>query len=140
MSTCVLKALPGKLDMKRHSPSVLYVLIRRLVIAFDFRMKQCQVFSHQGPKKNTKLQILIHAVLPNIPTLIKCTNPFELKGSWAVMYNFIQILKVSSVTKPITAESDQTTHTLVADNHKMEDRLIHVMWVNNYFYIHSVKS
>ena len=26
MSTCVLKALPGKLDIKRHSPSILYVL------------------------------------------------------------------------------------------------------------------
>ena len=24
MSTCVLKALPGKLDIKRHSPSILY--------------------------------------------------------------------------------------------------------------------
>ena len=26
MSTSVLKALPGKLDIKRHSPSILYVL------------------------------------------------------------------------------------------------------------------
>ena len=25
MSTCVLKALPGKLDIKRHSPSILYM-------------------------------------------------------------------------------------------------------------------
>ena len=25
MSTSVLKALPGKLDMKRHSPSILYL-------------------------------------------------------------------------------------------------------------------
>ena len=25
MSTCVLKALPGKLDIKRHSPSTLYL-------------------------------------------------------------------------------------------------------------------
>ena len=24
MSTCVLKALPGKLDIERHSPSILY--------------------------------------------------------------------------------------------------------------------
>ena len=56
------------------------------------------------------------------------------------MYNFIQILKLCSATKPISAESDQTTHTLIADNHKMEDILIHVIWVDNYFYIHSVKS
>ena len=27
MSTCVLKALPGKLDIKRHSPSILYLHI-----------------------------------------------------------------------------------------------------------------
>ena len=27
MSICVLKALPGKLDIKRHSPSFLYILI-----------------------------------------------------------------------------------------------------------------
>ena len=25
MSTCVLKALPGKLDIKGHSPSILYI-------------------------------------------------------------------------------------------------------------------
>ena len=25
MSTCVLKALPGKLDIKRYSPSILYI-------------------------------------------------------------------------------------------------------------------
>ena len=27
MSTCVLKALPGKLDIKRHSPSILYIAV-----------------------------------------------------------------------------------------------------------------
>ena len=27
MSTRVLKALPGKLDIKRHSPSILYILL-----------------------------------------------------------------------------------------------------------------
>ena len=25
MSTCVLKALPGKLDIKRHSPGIFYI-------------------------------------------------------------------------------------------------------------------
>ena len=30
MSKCVLKALPGKLDIKRHSPSILYVGIHYL--------------------------------------------------------------------------------------------------------------
>ena len=27
MSTSVLKALPGKLDIERHSPSILYIII-----------------------------------------------------------------------------------------------------------------
>ena len=27
MSTSVLKALPGKLDIKRHSPSILFVIV-----------------------------------------------------------------------------------------------------------------
>ena len=33
MSTCVLKALPGKLDIKRHSPSILYIphLIQNII-------------------------------------------------------------------------------------------------------------
>ena len=30
MSTSVLKALPGKLDIKRHLPSILYVYIQYL--------------------------------------------------------------------------------------------------------------
>ena len=29
MSTSILKALPGKLDIKRHSPSILYILVNR---------------------------------------------------------------------------------------------------------------
>ena len=33
MSTSVLKALPGKLDIKRHSPSILYIMA--LCLAFD---------------------------------------------------------------------------------------------------------
>ena len=33
MSTCVLKALPGKLDIKRRSPSILYIphLIQNII-------------------------------------------------------------------------------------------------------------
>ena len=30
MSTSVLKALPGKLDIKRHSPSILIILVLEL--------------------------------------------------------------------------------------------------------------
>ena len=32
MSTSVLKALPGKLDIKRHSPSILYLFTIRPVL------------------------------------------------------------------------------------------------------------
>ena len=32
MSTSVLKALPGKLDIKRHSPSILYLFIEILAL------------------------------------------------------------------------------------------------------------
>ena len=31
MSTCILKTLPGKLDIKRHSPSILYLLYGYLI-------------------------------------------------------------------------------------------------------------
>ena len=30
MSAIILKALPGKLDIKRHSPSLLYVLVHQI--------------------------------------------------------------------------------------------------------------
>ena len=33
MSTSVLKALPGKLDIKRHSPSILYLFIDNIMVA-----------------------------------------------------------------------------------------------------------
>ena len=36
MSTSILKALPGKLDIKRHSPSILYLYIffRMMYLSF----------------------------------------------------------------------------------------------------------
>ena len=39
MSTSVLKALPGKLDIKRHSPSILYMsteIVSITVLLYDF--------------------------------------------------------------------------------------------------------
>ena len=35
MSTSVLKALPGKLDIKRHSPSILYLLNRKAAVSLN---------------------------------------------------------------------------------------------------------
>ena len=39
MSTSVLKDLPGKLDIKRHSPCILYLSVARLFAQGD-RLKQ----------------------------------------------------------------------------------------------------
>ena len=38
MSTSILKALPGKLDIKRHSPSILYVSIPDLIVVFPYHI------------------------------------------------------------------------------------------------------
>ena len=35
MPTSVLKALPGKLDIKRHSPSILYFWPKNLTLTFS---------------------------------------------------------------------------------------------------------
>ena len=43
MSTCVLKALPGKLDIKRHSPSILYIILTIFLIAWLHRYFYCHV-------------------------------------------------------------------------------------------------
>ena len=37
MSTSVLKALPGKLDIKRHSPSILYLISSSILSASLFK-------------------------------------------------------------------------------------------------------
>ena len=47
MSTSVLKALPGKLDIKRHSPSILYFYIRNFgcwVACRRFCFRRLKVF------------------------------------------------------------------------------------------------
>ena len=56
MSTCVLKALPGNLDIKRHSPSILYV--------FD----HCQSFCY------LMLSCTKYFDINTIFDLIKCDN------------------------------------------------------------------
>ena len=49
MSTNILKALPGKLDIKRHSPGILYVDILFLLFHFVFVLcvRFCCTFSYQ---------------------------------------------------------------------------------------------
>ena len=39
MSTCVLKALPGKLDIERHSPSILYLYTHALLSSWEISLK-----------------------------------------------------------------------------------------------------
>ena len=62
MSTCVLKALPGKLDIKRHSPSILYLaeymrigVFKKLStldyeISIKMKQKVCERFSMSSAK------------------------------------------------------------------------------------------
>ena len=54
MSTSILKALPGKLDIKRHSPSILYIsaslamstrVLEALSYKLDIRRHSPKVFS-----------------------------------------------------------------------------------------------
>ena len=49
MSTCVLKALPGKLDIKRHSPSIFYLSVTAYIDCIDARRpdKRCLSLSDQ---------------------------------------------------------------------------------------------
>ena len=44
MSTCILKALPGKLDIKRHSPSILYFHIITSLLQVSNNLKSASVF------------------------------------------------------------------------------------------------
>ena len=56
MSTCVLKALPGKLDIKGHSPSILYILLIYMVI-YTFSMSQLSY--HTSPEQKFPVQSLL---------------------------------------------------------------------------------
>ena len=46
MSTSVLKALPGKLDIKRHSPSILYILRFRILLHMNTKLADKPVHLH----------------------------------------------------------------------------------------------
>ena len=54
MSTSVLKALPGKLDIKRHSPSILYIpanLAEQAVMSVTGReTPKVRFFLRYGPR------------------------------------------------------------------------------------------
>ena len=62
MSTSVLKALPGKLDIKRHSPSILYILASTREFShgrrYNIRKKRIHI-----PILNKNKGLLYHSIL-----------------------------------------------------------------------------
>ena len=76
MSTSVLKALPGKLDIKRHSPSILYVLL--------ILMRQLQHISFVSPGFQLMNKIA-SASKYNLPTLrYQKTKPCDIINTLVV--------------------------------------------------------
>ena len=58
MSTSVLKALPGKLDIKRHSPSILYFFVEVINIrTYDLKTSKWQnVNTIEGGARNISIK------------------------------------------------------------------------------------
>ena len=58
MSTSVLKALPGRLDIKRHSPSILYLFLNlgylTMPIVFNLLQPQVNRYKEQTQEKLPK--------------------------------------------------------------------------------------
>ena len=59
MSTRVLKALPGKLDIERHSPSILYLLSQGQAIG----LKICFYFQHKNELHNMFLLLYVESTV-----------------------------------------------------------------------------
>ena len=59
MSTCVLKALPGKLDIKRHSPSILYSFSSQLSLKFHLIIKT-KVLTDEGVSRFNFIRCCIY--------------------------------------------------------------------------------
>ena len=91
MSTSVLKALPGKLDIKRHSPSILYIFRHQLVIC------------HSSKRTRTFLKyngILILKFTRNSPEM----NSIDNVSLWNIMKKEIGS-QINSVFKRRDAEA-----------------------------------
>ena len=80
MSTSVLEALPGKLDIKRHSPSILYVLLPYCVIYLEIHLLT-RILTAQFPRgitcdqkvnrcANTQRQCFGNVILQNHITVL----------------------------------------------------------------------
>ena len=88
MSTSVLKALPDKHDIKRHSPSILYLFCRFFAIIILYAVAGTAVMKFVKKAEGKE-------VVPNIsfwtqiPILIKVLYSFEFK-----IFHFL-ILKIS---------------------------------------------
>ena len=77
MSTSVLKAMPGKLDIKRRPPSILYnkvaeqnVQLHKFVCAFAFCMQQSLLFRIESELFCTIIFISLLKGLTNKPKSI----------------------------------------------------------------------
>ena len=58
MSTSILKALPGKPDIKRHSPSILYVYVHRTRGLFtDWKIASTLFFNIPPPTHFTSMHL-----------------------------------------------------------------------------------
>ena len=60
MSTCVLKTLPGKLDIKRYSPSILYIYPDE--VPHNFKVEEIQ--------SNLKMLYVIIFLMDDYPDVI----------------------------------------------------------------------
>ena len=60
MSTSVLKALPGKLDIKRHSPIILYIS--------DPSLSGYRYLTHRGHSKDTDQAMQIASLILTLGT------------------------------------------------------------------------
>ena len=83
MSTSVLKALPGKLDIKRHSPSILYLWV-------NFK-KQCKV-NYLNQSINGNFIHIVNIDFPdfsrnaaNFPNILRAPAPFPKRGVRALI-------------------------------------------------------
>ena len=64
MSTRILKALPGKLDIKRHSPSILYLPAHEILVCIAY-------LSSYGSDESIQSHILLSAFATCMPKVRK---------------------------------------------------------------------
>ena len=89
MSTCVLKALPGKLDIKRHSPSILYLNVS--ILAFHDNLHKYAPPPPQKKKKKKKKKLCVP------PQSVMCAPPPQsvIASYGPAWVNYLDLEKVA---------------------------------------------